>query len=172
MSPRALITGIGAAALTFGAIVGGAATTPLAYAQETQTAQIDDQRAAAEAEQAAAYEAFVASLAAELGSDEVAVDTAIREALKEQIAEQLAGGDISEEEAAARTAVIDVTAAPLGGHGFGGHGFDGPGFGRPGGPRDGDHGGSPRADDVQDDDADAEEAAAATDEETDATPEA
>jgi len=157
MTPRALITTIGATALAFGAVIGGAATAPQAYAQETQTAQVEaDAIAEFEAERAEAYEAFVAALAEELGSDEEAVDAAIREALKQQVAEQLEAGEISEEAAAARTAVIDVTDAPLGGHGFAGHGFggrgsDGPGFGGPGG-RGGDRDVLERPDAVQDDD--------------------
>jgi hypothetical protein len=155
MSPRTLITTIGATALTFGVVIGGAAVAPNhAFAQETATVQADDTRAAFEAERAASYDAFVSSLAADLGSDAAAVDAAIREALKQEIAEQLAADEISEEEAAARAAVIDVADAPLelghgvggrgfGGHGFGGHGRDGRGdddrgFGPPdGGSRGG-----------------------------------
>lgn len=59
------------------------------------------------------------------------VDAAIRTALARRIADQLAAGEIGDEAAAARTAVIEVSDAPLavGGFGFGRrHGFrEGPG---------------------------------------------
>ncbi len=157
MTPRALISTIGATALTFGVVIGGCAIDPIgAAAREAQTAEANASVAEFEAARAEAYEAFVASLAGSLGSDEEAVDAAIREALTLQVAEQLDTGEITEEEAAAWTAAINGSDAPLGGRGFGGHGFaghgpNGSGFGRSDGPRDGDRDASKRADGARDD---------------------
>ena len=135
MTPRGLLTTIGATALGFGLIIGGAPAIPDVFAQEAtppaaeapaQTEQ--GQRIDFEAQRAQAYDSFVASLASELGSDEAAVDAAIRTALTQQVDERAAAGDIGAEQAAAMKAVIEVSQAPLflgfGGHG-GMHGFEG-----------------------------------------------
>src|SRR5215212_3688220 len=88
MTPRGLLTTIGATALGFGLIIGSAPVIPDVFAQEAtppaaeapaQTEQ--SQRIDFEAERAQAYDSFVAALASELGSDEAAVDAAIRTAL-------------------------------------------------------------------------------------------
>src|SRR5215204_5630866 len=138
MTPRGLLTTIGATALGFGLIIGGAPAIPDVFAQEAtppaaeapaQTEQ--GQRIDFEAQRAQAYDSFVAALASELGSDEAAVDAAIRTALTQQV----------EEQAAAMKAVIEVSDAPLflgfGGHG-GMHGFEGHGDFEGRGPRGGD----------------------------------
>jgi hypothetical protein len=143
MTPRGLLTTIGATALGFGLIIGGAPAIPDVFAQEAtppaaeapaQTAQ--EQRIDFEARRAQAYDSFVAALASELGTDEAAVDAAIRTALTQQIDEQEAAGDLRVEQAAAMKAVIEVSEAPLflgfggrdGMHGFAGHdGRHGPG---------------------------------------------
>src|SRR5829696_6989178 len=135
MTPRGLLTTIGATALGFGLIIGGAPAIPDVFAQEVtppaaeapaQTEQ--SQRIDFEAERAQAYDSFVAALASELGSDEAAVDAAIRTALTQQVEEREAAGDLGTEAAAAMKAVIEVSEAPLflgfGGHGEM-HGFDG-----------------------------------------------
>jgi len=134
MTPRGLLTTIGATALGFGLIIGGAPAIPDVFAQEAtppaeapaQTEQ--GQRIDFEAQRAQAYDSFVASLASELGSDETAVDAAIRTALTQQVDERAAAGDIGTEQAAAMKAVIEVSQAPLF-LGFGGrggmHGFEG-----------------------------------------------
>ena len=147
MTPRGLLTTIGATALGFGLIIGGAPAIPDVFAQQAtpaaeapaQTEQ--GQRAAFEAERAQAYDSFVAALASELGSDEAAVDAAIRTALTQQVDERDAAGDLDTEQAAAMKAVIDVSDAPLF-LGFGGHGgFQG--FDEHGGR----HGGNDRGED-------------------------
>jgi len=135
MTPRGLLTTIGATALGFGLIIGGAPAIPDVFAQEAtppaaeapaQTEQ--GQRIDFEAQRAQAYDSFVASLASELGSDEAAVDAAIRTALTQQVDEREAAGDVGTEQAAAMKDVIEVSEAPLF-LGFGGHGgmrgFDG-----------------------------------------------
>jgi hypothetical protein len=141
MTPRGLLTTIGATALGFGLVIGGAPAIPDVFAQDAtppaavapaQTEQ--EQEIDFEAQRAQAYDSFVTVLASELGSDEAAVDAAIRTALTQQIDEREAAGDLDIERAAAMRAVIEVSEAPLflgfGGHG-GMHGFDG---------RDGRHG--------------------------------
>jgi hypothetical protein len=143
MTPRGLLTTIGATALGFGLIIGGAPAIPDVFAQEAtppaaeapaQTEQA--QRIDFEAQRAQAYDSFVAALASELGSDEAAVDAAIRTALTQQVEEREAAGDLGTEAAAAMKAVIEVSQAPLflgfgdrgGMHGFAGHeGRHGPG---------------------------------------------
>src|SRR5215217_5641794 len=141
MTPRGLLTTIGATALGFGLIIGGAPAMPDVFAQEATTpaaeapAQTEQQQKADfEAQRAQAYDSFVAALASELGSDEAAVDAAIRTALTQQVDERAAAGDIGVEQAAAMKAVIEVSQAPLflgfGGHGmrgFDGHDRQGPG---------------------------------------------
>lgn len=133
MSPRTLLTTIGATALGFGLIIGGVSMAPDAFAQEatpaagttTETTQVVDR----DAQRLAAYQSFVTALAGELGADETAVDAAIRAALTGQIDAQEAAGELSVEQAAAQRAVIEVTEAPLPIGKFGGrHGFgdDGP----------------------------------------------
>jgi hypothetical protein len=132
MTPRGLLTTIGATALGFGLIIGGAPAIPDVFAQETtppaaeasaETAQ--EQKIDFEAQRADAYDSFVAALASELGTDEAAVDAAIRSTLTQQVDEREAAGEIDLERAAAMRAVIGVSEAPLF-LGFGGHG------GRPG----------------------------------------
>jgi hypothetical protein len=148
MTPRGLLTTIGATALGFGLIIGGAPAIPDVFAQEAtppaaeapaQTEQ--GQRIDFEAQRAQAYDSFVAALASELGSDEPAVDAAIRTALTQQVDERAAAGDIGTEQAAAMKAVIEVSQAPLF-LGFGGHGgmrgFDGHDDRQGPGGRDGD----------------------------------
>src|SRR5918994_7586771 len=134
MTPRGLLTTIGATALGFGLIIGGAPAIPDVFAQEAtpaaeapaQTEQ--GQEIDLEAQRAQAYDSFIAALASELGADEAAVDAAIRTALTQQVDEREAAGDLDIERAAAMRAVIEVSEAPLflgfGGHG-GMHGFDG-----------------------------------------------
>ena len=134
MTPRGLLTTIGATALGFGLILGGAPAIPDVFAQEAtpaaeapaQTEQ--GQEIDLEAQRAQAYDSFIAALASELGSDEATVDAAIRTALTQQVDEREAAGDLDLERAAAMRAVIEVSEAPLflglGGHG-GMHGFDG-----------------------------------------------
>src|SRR5918994_5165039 len=134
MTPRGLLTTIGATALGFGLIIGGAPAIPDVFAQEAtpaaeapaQTEQ--GQEIDLEAQRAQAYDSFIAALASELGADEAAVDAAIRTALTQQVDEREAAGDLDLERAAAMRAVIEVSEAPLflgfGGHG-GMHGFDG-----------------------------------------------
>jgi hypothetical protein len=143
MTPRGLLTTIGATALGFGLVVGGASAIPDVFAQEAtppaveapaQTAQ--EQEIDFEVQRAEAYDSFVAALASELGTDEAAVDAAIRTALTQQVDEREAAGDLGVEQAAAMRAVIEVSEAPLflgfggrgGMHGFAGHdGRHGPG---------------------------------------------
>jgi hypothetical protein len=135
MTPRGLLTTIGATVLGFGLIIGGAPAIPDVFAQEAtppaaeapaQTEQ--GQEIDLEAQRAQAYDSFIAALASELGSDEAAVDAAIRTALTQQVDEREAAGDLDLERAAAMRAVIEVSEAPLflgfGGH-SGMHGFDG-----------------------------------------------
>jgi hypothetical protein len=135
MTPRGLLTTIGATALGFGLVIGSAPAIPDVFAQEAtppaveapaQTAQ--EQEIDFEARRAQAYDSFVAALASELGSDESAVDAAIRTALTQQVDEREAAGEIDIERAAAMRAVIEVSEAPLF-LGFGGrggmHSFDG-----------------------------------------------
>jgi hypothetical protein len=135
MTPRGLLTTIGATALGFGLIIGGAPAIPDVFAQEAtppateapaQTTQ--GQRIDFEAQRAQAYDGFITALASELGTDEAAVDAAIRTALTQQVDEREAAGDLGVEQAAAMRAVIEVSEAPLF-LGFGGrggmHGFDG-----------------------------------------------
>src|SRR5215210_3071996 len=128
MTPRGLLTTIGATALGFGLVIGAAPAIPDVFAQEAtppaaeapaQSAQ--GQRIDFEAQRAQAYDSFVTVLASELGSDEAAVDAAIRTALTQQVDERAAAGDLGTEQAAAMKAVIDVSEAPLF-LGFGGHG--------------------------------------------------
>jgi hypothetical protein len=128
MTPRGLLTTIGATALGFGLIIGGAPALPDVFAQEAtppaaeapaQTEQ--GLRIDFEAQRAQAYDGFVAALASELGTDEAAVDAAIRSALTQQVDEREAAGDLNTEAAAAMKAVIDVSDAPLF-FGFGRHG--------------------------------------------------
>ena len=128
MTPRGLLTTIGATALGFGLIIGGAPAIPDVFAQDAtppasqapaQTEQ--GPRANFEAQRAQAYDSFVAALASELGSDKTAVDAAIRTALTQQVDQRAAAGDLNAEQAAAIKAVISVSKAPLF-LGFGGHG--------------------------------------------------
>jgi hypothetical protein len=147
MTPRGLLTTIGATALGFGLVIGGAPVIPDVFAQDAtppaavapaQTEQ--EQEFDFEAQRAQAYDSFVAALASELGSDEAAVDAAIRTALTQQVDEREAAGDLDTERAAAMRAVIEVSDAPLF-LGFGGrggmHGFDGRGGRHGHGVRDG-----------------------------------
>lgn len=134
MTPRSLLTTIGATALTFGTIIGGTATAPHVYAQTatetpaaatsgsssaTSSSSTDanaaptDPREAFKRERIAAYQSFVASMAKELNLSTDAVDKAIRASLKQEVADQLAAGKLTKEQAAARSAVIDVADAPL-----------------------------------------------------------
>src|SRR5918997_760435 len=112
MTPRGLLTTIGATALGFGLIIGGAPAIPDVFAQEaTPAAQAPAQTGQEreidfEAQRAEAYGSFVAALAGELGSDETAVDAAIRSALTQQVDEREAAGDLGIEQAAAMKAII------------------------------------------------------------------
>jgi hypothetical protein len=145
MTPRGLLTTIGATALGFGLIIGGAPEIPDVFAQEAtppaaETPAQTEQEIDFEARRAQAYDSFVATLASELGSDEATVDAAIRTALTQQVDEREAAGDLDIEQAAAMRAVIEVSDAPLF-LGFGGrggmHGFDGRGGRHGHGNRDG-----------------------------------
>ena len=128
MNPRGLLTTIGATALGFGLIIGGAPAIPDVFAQEATPpaaeapAQTErEQGIDFEAQRAEAYDSFVAALARELGADEAGVDAAIRTALTQQVDEREAAGDLDVERAAAMRAVIEVSEAPLF-LGFGDHG--------------------------------------------------
>ena len=123
MTPRGLLTTIGATALGFGIVISGAPSLPQVFAQEaTPAAQTATrQEIDFETQRAQAYDSFVAALASELGSDETAVDAAIRTALTQQVDEREAAGDLDIEQAAAIRAVIEVSEAPLP-LGFGGRG--------------------------------------------------
>jgi hypothetical protein len=144
MTPRGLLTTIGATALGFGLVIGGTSAIPDVFAQaatppaaEAPAQSAQGQRIDFEAPRAQAYDSFVAALASELGSDKTAVDAAIRKALTQQVDERAAAGDIGVEQAAAMKAVIQVSQAPLF-LGFGGHGGmrgfdDHEGMHRPGG---------------------------------------
>jgi hypothetical protein len=143
MTPRGLLTTIGATALGFGLIIGGAPVIPDVFAQEATPPAVEaptsireELKAEFEAQRAEAYDSFVAALASELGSEETAVDAAIRTALTQQVDEREAAGEIDLERAAAIRAVIEVSQAPLflgfggpaGMHSFHGHaGPHGPG---------------------------------------------
>jgi hypothetical protein len=134
MTPRGLLTTIGATALGFGLVIGAAPVIPDVFAQEATPPAAEAPAQAAqgqeidfEAQRAQAYDSFITALASELGSDKAAVDAAIRKALTQQVDERAAAGDIGAEQAAAMKAVIEVSQAPLflgfGGHGM--HGFEG-----------------------------------------------
>ena len=147
MTPRSLLTTIGATALTLGTIVGGTALAPHVSAQDaagtpatstTITVPADAstttgatsrsaQREAFQQERVKAYQSFVASMAKELNVSPDAVDKAIRASLKQAVADQLAAGTITKEQAAAVSAVIDVADVPIFG-GMGGPGMGGPGM--------------------------------------------
>ena len=80
MTPRVLLTTIGATALGFGLVISGAPAIPDVFAQEaTPPAAVapaqTEQEIDFEAQRAQTYDSFVAALASELGSDEAAVDT-------------------------------------------------------------------------------------------------
>lgn len=142
MNRRNMLTTLGATALGVGVLFGGAVNS---FAQDGDTlpavaqADMQDERAAFEAERAQAYNDFVTALAGELGDDEAAVDEAIRAALTQAVDARLAAGEMDEERAAAAKAVIQVSDAPLmagfagpgGPGGFQGRG-DGRGHGGPG----------------------------------------
>ena len=145
MTPRGLLTTIGATALGFGLVIGAAPVIPDVFAQEATPPAAEAPAQAAqgqeidfEAQRAQAYDSFVTALASELGSDKAAVDAAIRTALTQQVNEREAAGDLSAEQAATMKAVIGVSKAPLF-LGFAGrgemHGFEG---------HDGRHGDSDR----------------------------
>jgi hypothetical protein len=136
MTPRGLLTTIGATALGFGLVIGAAPVIPEVFAQEATPPAAEAPAQAAqgqeidfEAQRAQAYDSFVTALASELGSDKDAVDAAIRTALTQQVDEREAAGDLSAEQAAAMKAVIGVSESPLflgfAGrgemHGFAGH---------------------------------------------------
>lgn len=120
MTPRGLLTTIGATALGFGLVIGAAPVIPDVFAQEATPPAAEAPAQAAqgqeidfEAQRAQAYDSFVTALASELGSDKAAVDAAIRTALTQQVDEREAAGDLSAEQAAAMKAVIGVSKAPL-----------------------------------------------------------
>ena len=123
MKGRALLTAVGATALGFGIVVGGI-TTGGAFAQDTSTPDGDAGQQAFMQAQTEAYTAFIGNVAGDLGDDPAAVDQAVRDALKQQVQDRFDAGEITEEEAAAAIAVIDVTDVPLpvGMLAFGGHG--------------------------------------------------
>lgn len=147
MTPRRLLTTIGATALTLGTVVGGTALAPHVAAQDatvtpatsttvtvpadasttTGTTSRSAQREAFQQERVKAYQSFVASMAKELNVSTDAVDKAIRASLKQAVADQLAAGTITKEQAAAVSAVIDVADVPIFG-GMGGPGMGGPGM--------------------------------------------
>ena len=91
----------------------------------------------------AAYDAFVAGLAANLGTDTTTVEAAITQTLTDMVDAKLAAGEISADEAAALTERITAGDVPLrlgwlgGDHGRGGPGGTGDfdGHGGPGGDR-------------------------------------
>ena len=153
MKGRALLTTVGATALGLGIVVGGI-TTSGAFAQDTATPDGDAGQQAFMQAQTEAYTAFIGNVAGDLGDDPAAVDQAVRDALKQQVQDRFDAGEITEEEAAAAIAVIDVTDVPLpvGMLAFGGHGpMGGDGHGPMGGERHG------RGGDMHDDDEDHED---------------
>lgn len=101
----------------------------------------------AESDADAAYDEFVAGLAANLGTDTGTVEAAITQTLTDLVEANLAAGEISADEAADLTERITAGDVPLrlgwhgGGHSRGGPGgpggFDGDGRGGPRGDRDG-----------------------------------
>lgn len=134
------------ALLLFGGRVGGASpagaqtdSTPSPStiendaASDAMDATDDPDRLDREAAMADRYDAFLAKLAANLGSDPAAVDAALRATLKEQIDERQAAGEISSEQAESIKADIDAAEA-LPFAGVGGPGPSGA-VGGPGGPR-------------------------------------
>lgn len=123
MKRHALLTTVGATALGLGIVVGGI-TTGGAFAQDTSTPDSDAGQQAFMQAQTEAYTAFIGNVAGDLGDDPAAVDQAVRDALKQQVQDRFDAGEITEEEAAAAIAVIDVTDVPLpvGMLAFGGHG--------------------------------------------------
>jgi len=151
MKGRALLTTVGATALGLGIVVGGI-TTGGAFAQDTSTPDGDAGQQAFMQAQTEAYTAFIGNVAGDLGDDPAAVDQAVRDALKQQVQDRFDAGEITEEEAAAAIAVIDVTDVPLpvGMLAFGGHGpMGGDGHGPMGGERHG-RGGDMHEDDDHD----------------------
>ena len=131
MHQRIKVMALGAAALVL--IGTGAVVNNGVFAQEsTPEAESTPAVGSAGETETAAYDEFVAALAANLGiSDPATVDTAIKETLKQKVDEQLAAGEISANEAAARKERIDAGE-------FGGF-FFGQGDHRDGGPRGGGH---------------------------------
>lgn len=115
MTPRGLLTTIGATALGFGIVIGGGTAAQPTSAQESPPAIAAPADRFAEMEQARAeaYDAFVAALASELGADESDVDTAIREALKAQLAQMAGEESIDADVLAELERMIDVSEAPL-----------------------------------------------------------
>src|SRR4051812_4511686 len=103
MTPRGLLTTVGATALGLGVLIGGASGMPHVFAQQStppaqapnqaQTQQENDR----EAQRTKAYDDFVTSLATQLGDDKAAVDTAIRTSLKQAVDAQQAAGALSVE---------------------------------------------------------------------------
>lgn len=168
----ALATALLVAVLGLGAfgVRGGFAQESTPSAEDAATAEtVDAAETTRSVEAAAAYDEFVASLAANLGiTDATSVDAAIRATFTEMVAAKLADGEISADAAAALTERIEAGEMPLhfgpgwidGGPGrMGGiGGSDGPGDGRAhrGGPMgDVDDGPSRTESETDDIDADA-----------------
>jgi hypothetical protein len=143
MHKRSLFVTVAGSALLFALTLAGLSGIGVRVA--AQTAPDEAATTDIAAEKAAAYDAFVGTLASELGvADAAQVDAAIRTALKQAVDDRLAAGEISVEAAAARKAVIDVTESPLMlGVGFEGRfpGGHGPMRGEGHGPRPGDRDG-------------------------------
>jgi hypothetical protein len=118
MTSRRFLTTIGATALGLGIVIGGGANAPLVFAQEettpaTESAAQADPAGDLEESRVEAYNAFVASLASELGVNDAEVDAAIRTALKEQLAQAEEEGNLDAELATELEQMIDEAEAPL-----------------------------------------------------------
>ncbi len=107
--------------LGLGALSGQSVFAQADTTTPTPPAAASDAKTARETAAAEAYNAFVANLATQLGSDPAKVDAAIRASLKQQIDDKVAAGDLAANTATAMKEAIDASAAPLhtGGFGFG-----------------------------------------------------
>ncbi|HEY6563327.1 MAG TPA: hypothetical protein VIY86_02420 [Pirellulaceae bacterium] len=110
--------GLGLAAILGLGAVGGSHVfaqdaTPTPSATDPAPETTIDRAAEMEAANKAAYDQFVANLAAELGSTDSAVDIAIRNSLKQSLDDQLAAGDLAANDVTAMKEVIDAAANPL-----------------------------------------------------------
>jgi hypothetical protein len=107
--------GMGAAALIGAKLASAKESIPtIGDRDDDETCSSDDRRAEMEANAAARYATFLASMADTLGAaDTASVDRAIRDALKAVVDETLAAGDISANFATERKAAIDAAIVPI-----------------------------------------------------------